>query len=103
MNCEISISNCSCFYCSRVQYGCKRDTPNRCNENYCGLDVVCSQSVDLDYYINQCKRFGRVESDVGSCIDCSMENKDLFYACRDVGYLKSKPKKEENNIEFIRW
>jgi len=91
MNCYAF--TCQCFYCSRVQYGCKRDTPNKCNDHNCG-NVICSQPVDSDYYINQCKKFGKPESDVGSCIDCSIENKDLFYACKDVEYLKSKPRKK---------
>jgi len=55
---------CSCFYCSRVQYGCKRDTPNKCTDYNCGNDVICSQVLPVDYYINKCKKFGKPESDV---------------------------------------
>ena len=32
---------CHCFYCSMVQNGCKRDTPEKCKE--CPFDFVCSQ------------------------------------------------------------
>jgi len=88
---------CRCFYCSRVQYGCKRDTPNKCAEHNCGLDIICSQTLPNNYYINQCKRFGKAEYDVGSCIDCSVENKNLFYACRDImRNLKEKKVGKDN-------
>jgi len=34
-----------------------------------------------DWLINYCKHFGYPESNVGSCIDCCIENNELFKKC----------------------
>lgn len=43
---------------------------------------------------NDCpiNNFGQLQWDVGTCVDCSVENKELFNACWDEGHKNIKPK-----------
>jgi len=42
---------------------------------------------------NKCDRFGNLEWDVVSCVDCAVDNKVLFNACWDESHKDVKPKK----------
>lgn len=45
---------------------------------------------------NDCpvNNFGHLEGDIGICVDCSVENKDLFNVCWDETHRNSKSKKK---------
>ena len=68
-------SKCNLLYSSEEEI----EIPAPCVE--CG-------SIFFETVRDSCINFGNPESDVGSCIDCSIENDSLFEACLECSKRK---------------
>jgi len=64
-----------------------------------GRDIFFPEEKEWEVNIDKllCNKFGNLESDVGCCVDCSVERNDLFRRCWE--YSKSENVKKGETYE----